>query len=46
MPKVTRIAHSIDLNRAKYDSLREQAKMLGTLRKEVWHRFGKYALIG
>lgn len=40
MSKVCRIAHSVDLNRAKYESLLEQAKMLGQLRHEIWHRFG------
>ena len=40
MSKVTRIAISKDLNKRKYDELCVQAKLLGNLRKEVWHRFG------
>ena len=40
MSKVTRIIASKDLNAGKYDELAKQAKMLGHLRKEIWHRFG------
>jgi IS605 OrfB family transposase len=46
MPKVCRILHSVNLNRGKYDSLLKQAKMLGTLRKEIWHRFGSINGVG
>jgi len=40
MSKVCRIINSVNLNRGKYDELCQQAKLLGTLRKEIWHRFG------
>ncbi len=46
MSKVCRIAHSVDLNSNKYENLLEQAKMLGHLRKEVWHRFGSINGVG
>lgn len=46
MSKVCRIAHSVALNRVKYESLLAQAKMLGSLRKEVWHRFGSINGVG
>jgi len=38
--KVTRIIKSKNLNRGKYKQLEEQAKRLGQVRSEVWHRFG------
>ena len=40
MGKVTRIVVSKNLNRKKYDELAKQAGMLGSLRQEVWQRFG------
>jgi len=40
MAKVTRIAYSKNLTQSKYNRLSEMAKRLGSLRKEVWHRFG------
>ena len=40
MGKVTRIVVSTNLNRKKYDELAKQAGMLGSLRQEVWQRFG------
>lgn len=40
MPRVTRIITSKDLNSGKYEELAKQARMLGHLRKEIWHRFG------
>jgi len=45
-PKVCRIIHSVDLNKSKYDELALQAKMLGKIRKEVWHRFGSINGVG
>ncbi|MEK8017908.1 MAG: transposase [Candidatus Parabeggiatoa sp.] len=38
--KVTRIAYSVDLNRAKYEALTEIAKQCGLVRTEVWHDYG------
>jgi hypothetical protein len=38
--KVTRIAGSKNLNRGKYQTLREQAQRLGAIRSEVWQRYG------
>ena len=38
--KVTRIITSRNLNKGKYEQLSIQAKRLGTIRSEVWHRFG------
>ena len=38
--KVTRIATSKNLNPGKYASLEEQARRLGTVRSEVWQRYG------
>ncbi len=46
MSKVCRIIHSLDLNKSKYDELALQAKMLGKIRKEVWHRFGSINAVG
>jgi IS605 OrfB family transposase len=46
MSKVCRSAHSVDLNRSKYESLSLQAKMLGQLRQEVWQRFGSINGVG
>ena len=40
MSKVCRIVKSKNLNKRKYDELCEQARLLGRLRKEIWHRFG------
>lgn len=38
--KVTRIASSKNLNRGKYQALREQAQRRGAIRSEVWQRYG------
>jgi IS605 OrfB family transposase len=38
--KVTRIATSKNLNAGKYAALEEQARRLGTIRSEVWQRYG------
>lgn len=38
--KVTRTAHSKNLNKGKYKALQEQAKRLGAIRSEIWQRFG------
>jgi hypothetical protein len=46
MQKVTRIVYSKNLNRGKYEELSLQAKMLGSLRKEIWHRFGSIRGVG
>ena len=44
--KVTRIVASQNLNAAKYAALREQARLLGKLRKEIWQRFGSLPGVG
>lgn len=44
--KVTRIAHSRRLNPGKYRALAEQARRLGTIRSEVWQRFGSIQGVG
>jgi hypothetical protein len=44
--KVTRIAKSVNLNGGKYNQLDRQAKILGRLRKEIWHRFGSINGVG
>ena len=44
--KVTRIAHSHDLNPGKYNMLVEQARLLGNLRKEIWQRYGSIKGVG
>jgi len=46
MPKVTRKLVSRDLNARKFKELQAQASLLGSLRKEVWHRFGSLAGVG
>ncbi|MGK0290114.1 MAG: IS605 OrfB family transposase [bacterium] len=46
MSKVCRIVKSVDLNRVKYLELKEQARLLGTLRKAVWHEFGSLKGVG
>lgn len=46
MQKVTRIVYSKNLNRGKYEELSLQAKKLGSLRKEIWHRFGSIHGVG
>ncbi len=38
--KSTRIIVSDDVNKGKYDALKEQARLLGKLRSEIWQRFG------
>ena len=38
--KVTRIATGKNLNAGKYAALQEQARRLGTIRSEVWQRYG------
>ena len=42
----TRIIYSKNLNIAKYNSLLKQAKLLGEVRTEVWHRFGSIGGVG
>jgi IS605 OrfB family transposase len=44
--KVTRIAYSKNLNQDKLDRLTEIASRLGTLRTELWDRFGSIAGVG
>ncbi|WP_208615141.1 zinc ribbon domain-containing protein [Streptomyces caeruleatus] len=44
--KVTRIAYSNNLNRAKYSQLVEQAHRLGAVRALVWRRFGSINGVG
>lgn len=44
--KVTRILYSKNLNRAKYNALEEQAKLLGGLRTDIWQRFGSISGVG
>jgi hypothetical protein len=46
MSKVCRIVKSNNLNKRKYDELCEQARLLGRIRKEVWHRFGSINGVG
>jgi IS605 OrfB family transposase len=46
MSKVTRIICSSGLNRRKYDELATQARLLGNVRREVWHRFGSFNGVG
>ena len=46
MQKVTRIVTSKNLNQKKYEELSSQARMLGSLRKEIWHRFGSIGGVG
>ena len=46
MQKVTRIVTSKNLNQGKYEELSSQAKMLGSLRKEIWHRFESIRGVG
>jgi len=46
MQKVTRTVYSKNLNLGKYEELSSQAKMLGSLRKELWHRFGSIGGVG
>jgi hypothetical protein len=38
--KVTRIASSENLNPGKLSALEDQAQRLGTIRSEVWQRYG------
>ncbi len=44
--KGTRIIFSDDLNQGKYDELKEQARLLGIIRSEVWQRFGSIKGVG
>lgn len=46
MTKVCRVIHSESLNKSKYEELAEQAKLLGSVRSEVWHRFGSINGVG
>lgn len=41
--KATRIAFSKPLNPGKFAQLTEQARRLGVIRSEVWHRYGSIA---
>lgn len=44
--KVTRILRSDGLNAGKFAELQKQADLLGTIRSEVWARYGSIAGIG
>jgi IS605 OrfB family transposase len=44
--KVTRIAYSDDLNKAKYDALNEIANRCGNLRTEIWRNYGSVGGLG
>jgi IS605 OrfB family transposase len=46
MSKATSILYSSALNKSKYDELTLQAKLLGRVRNEVWHRFGSINGVG
>ena len=46
MNKGTIILESNNLNKSKYLKLLEQAKLLGKLRSEIWHRFGSINGVG
>lgn len=46
MSKVTRIIASHNLNPGKYRQLEKQAKLLGKLRTEIWHRYGSIQGVG
>lgn len=46
MNKVCRIVESKNINRRKYIELEKQAHLLGTLRKEIWQRFGSINGVG
>jgi hypothetical protein len=46
MSKATRIICSSKLKKSKYDELNLQAKLLGRVRHEVWHRFGSINGVG
>jgi len=38
--KTTRILYSKNLNQVKFNALKEQAKLLGHLRTDIWQKFG------
>ncbi|MBK1650611.1 transposase, partial [Rhabdochromatium marinum] len=44
--KVTRILRAKRPNKGKVAALREQARRLGSLRTEVWQRFGSVGGVG
>lgn len=46
MSKVCRIINSENINKSKYVQLHAQAKLLGKLRKEIWHQFGSINGVG
>ncbi len=43
---VTKLLYSSRLNQLKYNALKEQAKLLGRLRTEIWQRFGSILGVG
>jgi len=43
MSKVTRIAFSKNLNQGKFEQLLELADRLGSIRSDIWRRFGSLA---
>ncbi len=44
--KVTRVVYGKGVNKSKLAALREQARLLGLLRAEIWERFGSIAGVG
>jgi hypothetical protein len=42
----TKIAYSKTLNKGKYDALMQQCEILGTIRSEIWNKFGSINAIG
>jgi IS605 OrfB family transposase len=44
--KVTRVAHSADLNAGKFAQLVEQARRLGVIRSKVWREYGSVNGVG
>lgn len=46
MTKVTRIAHSKQLNQGKYDQLADIAARLGKIRADLWGRYGALRGVG
>lgn len=46
MTKVTRIAHSKQLNQGKYDQLADIAARLGKVRADLWQRYGALRGVG
>ncbi|MCP4748831.1 MAG: transposase, partial [Desulfobacteraceae bacterium] len=44
--KATKILYSKNLNQSKYDALKQQAKLLGHLRAQIWQKFGSISGVG